>query len=642
MKCLKILFSIVFIVLLYSNRTIAQDIFETINNGDFEAVKELLEKTPELIKTRDNEGDSPLTWAVTTDNIKIARYLIKQGAEINSSNKDGRTPLHWAAIRATKDMAELLIENGADINSLDYDKHTPLHNAGTRGNVEVAKLLVEKGVDLEIKDDYGRTPLILTARERGNIDIIRILIDSGANIDERDKFNDSSLDLAAWRGYRDVVSLLIDHGARINITGENGKLLLINAVSNGLDNLFSKLMEKEADLKIKDSRGGNLLHAASQGGSEKIVETLINKDLNLNQSDIFGWTPLHYASEKGHSNVVKILLEKGADIHARNIKGESAYNISAKNERQEIIVLLVQKGANQDPVKFPPLKGNYFGQIKQKEGPELFASGIVADKMGSHSPIVFSPDNKEAFWPSSVEIPGTGYTRGIILFSKQVNGNWILPEVAKFSSDYGDGEPFFSIDGSRLYFISRRPFSDEGRAIDENIWYIERQNKGWSDPKPFSEIINNWEMHWQFSLDKNNNVYFGSGAGGGMGMGDIYCSKYINGEYTTPGNLGANVNSKNGEFSPLIAPDSSFLIFTRNNMEKQKIGLFISFKKKDGTWTLAKDMGNIINGSGRSICSTLSPDGKYLFYLGNENGMSGIFWIQVDQIIEEHRKEELK
>ena len=641
MKNLKPIFVII-LVLMHTFQSNGQDIFETINNGDLETVKSILEKDPELIKARDNVGDSPLTWAVTTNNIEIARYLIKQGAEINASNQDGRTPIHWVVIRAGADMAELLIENGADINIVDYDKHTPLHNAGTRGNVEVAKLLVEKGADLEIKDDYGRTPLILTAREMGNIDIIRILIDSGANINARDNFNDTALDLAAWRDYREVVKLLIDKGAEIHIDGENSKFLLINAVSNGLDYLFSKLMEIGTDLNIKDSRGGNLLHAASQGGSDKIVEILINKNFNLNQADIFGWTPLHYASEKGHINVVKKLLEKGADINTRNKKGESAYNISVKKAGQEIVKLLAENGANQDLVKFPALKGEYFGQLKNSKGPELFAPGIVSDKESSHSPIVFSPNGKEAFWPLSVEIPGTGYTRGILLHSKQVNGYWQLPEVAQFSGDMGEGEPFFSIDGNRLYFISRRPFSGEGGAIDENIWYVEQQENGWSEPKPFSDVINSQEMHWQFSLDSENNIYFGSGAGGGMGMGDIYCSKFVNGKYATPENLGSNINSKNGEFSPFIAPNGSFLIFTRNIMEKQKIGLFISFKKKDGTWTLAKDMGNIINGSGRSICSTLSQDGKYLFYLGSENGISGMYWVQVDQIIKELKPKELK
>jgi len=74
-------------------------------------------------------------------------------------------------------------------------------------------------------------------------------------------------------------------------------------------------------------------------------------------------------------------------------------------------------------------------------------------------------------------------------------------------------------------------------------------------------------------------------------------------------------------------------------MVLSEIGLYISFKQKDGSWTEAISLGNPINESGRSLCSTLSPDGKYLFYLGNQDGISGIYWVSIEQIIEDLRPE---
>ena len=438
-----------------------------------------------------------------------------------------------------------------------------------------------------------------------------------------------------------MVDLLIKKGTDIP-SGEIGKQLVVNAAANGLDNLFNHLLGKGIDLGIRDEFGGSLLHSASRGGSEEIVNILIEKKFAVDEPDVYGWVPLHYAAEKGHKEVIWALLESGADINKRNLKGESAYNIALREKQKETAKILIEKGASQSPVNFPQLKGEYFGQTKPGELPVLFARGIVSDKEFSHSPVVFSPDGLEAFWTSSEEIPGTGYTRNIILHSKQKNGYWQMPEKAPFSGDEGDGEPFFSIDGNRLYFISRRPISGEGEPVDENIWYAERKDKGWSDPQPISEVISSQEMHWQFSLDAKNNVYFGSSSGGGRGLSDIYCSRYIKGEYTKPEILGSSINSNHGEFSPFIAPDGSYLIFSRHGADNERIGLFISFRKRDGSWTEAMDMGKPINDSGMSLCTSLSPDGRYIFYLGERDGISGIYWMKINRIIEKLKKEVLK
>lgn len=260
----------------------AQDVFKTIQSGNLDAIKELLDRNPELVHAKDSEGDSTLTQAVVFRNIEMARYLTENGVNINGSNQRGLTSLHWAAIRAGSEMTKLLIRNGAQINICDYENQTPLHKAGASGNTEAAGVLVEEGADLEIRDAYGRTPLLVTARERGNIDVIRILIEGGADINAKDNFNDTPLTLAAWRGYENMADLLIEKGADIP-SGEIGQQLVVNAAANGLDNLFSHLLGKGIDLDIRDEFGGSLLHSASRGGSEEIVNILIEKKFAVDE-----------------------------------------------------------------------------------------------------------------------------------------------------------------------------------------------------------------------------------------------------------------------------------------------------------------------------------------------------------------------
>ena len=64
-------------------------------------------------------------------------------------------------------------------------------------------------------------------------------------------------------------------------------------------------------------------------------------------------------------------------------------------------------------------------------------------------------------------------------------------------------------------------------------------------------------------------------------------------------------------------------------------GLYISFKKEDGSWTQAKNIKPTINTNGS--LATLSPDGKYLFY--NCNLDQNIYWLDA-KIIEDLKPKE--
>jgi hypothetical protein len=208
---------------------------------------------------------------------------------------------------------------------------------------------------------------------------------------------------------------------------------------------------------------------------------------------------------------------------------------------------LASKGADTKPGQFPVLKGDYLGQKPPGDKPELFAQGIVSSIWGLHSTVAFSPEGSEAFWTPMVDVPGSIYTKGIIFRMKRVNGSWTVPEQAPFSGEFDDDVPFYSPDGKKLYFISSRPLPEEKNSGKERIWYVDRTNEGKSEAKPLDPIINDQQMHWQFSVDSKGNIYFGSRAADGYGMGDIYFSPFVNGSYTKPENLGPAINTDTDE-----------------------------------------------------------------------------------------------
>ena len=265
--------------------------------------------------------------------------------------------------------------------------------------------------------------------------------------------------------------------------------------------------------------------------------------------------------------------------------------------------------------------------------PELFAPKIMNAEHGYHSTVIFSPDLTEAFW-SPME-------RGdCLMHSIMINGTWTSPQVIDFGIELGVGDAAFSTDGNRLYFQTFQP-PKAGDIERERIWFIERNADGWSEPGPIDDVILAHPTHWTFSFARNRNLYFTSEIEGVRGEQDIYIARFDGEKYLPPEDLGEAINSDGIDLAPYIAPDESYLIFTRRGKDTKKTDLFISFKKLDGSWTNAVDMGPKINTEHHDLCASLTPDGKYLFFISQRERMNGIYWVDV-KIIEELKSKQLQ
>ncbi len=306
---------------------------------------------------------------------------------------------------------------------------------------------------------------------------------------------------------------------------------------------------------------------------------------------------------------------------------------------------------------FPVLKGPYLGQKPPGMTPEIFAPGIVSTGM-HEAALVFSPDGKlMSFYIMHLT---HGFTA--IVFVEQKNGQWTKPQVASFSGKFHDSDAFFSYDSQRLFFNSDRPSENEGKAGNLDIWVVEREKTGWSEPKNLGTVINSEDVDVNPCVTRNGTLYFASNRAGGRGSHDIYRSLLKNGEYGEPENLGDSINTSNFESSPFVSPDESYIIFNRFTQKKGEVisGLHISFKKSDGSWSKAINMGNVINDLEPAMFAFVSYDGRYLFFTSTkvpylpytgkaltydeiikmfnspQNGSGDIYWVDA-KIIEELR-----
>lgn len=153
-----------------------------------------------------------------------------------------------------------------------------------------------------------------------------------------------------------------------------------------------------------------------------------------------------------------------------------------------------------------------------------------------------------------------------------------------------------------------------------------KQEKGvWTAPKSVSPLINACDLHWLFSVTTNGTIYFSSPREGGFGANDIYRSRLVTGKYQEPENLGNVINTPGVDHTPYISPDEGYLIFVSRGRSASPgdFQFYISYKNEDGSWKDPIDLGQKINSLGSALCPTVTPDEKYMFFIGQGD----IYWV---------------
>jgi Tol biopolymer transport system component len=269
---------------------------------------------------------------------------------------------------------------------------------------------------------------------------------------------------------------------------------------------------------------------------------------------------------------------------------------------------LIHSATSQRPARRP-----YASDQPLKE-PTIFGAGVISTGDDESHP-AFMPDGRTLYFLKNTP----DFSHWTIVVSRFERGRWGEPEVAPFSGQYSDADPFITPDGQRFFFISTRPV-DGNRKEDNDIWMMEKNGAGWGSPQHLGPTINSEANEWFPTVADNGALYFGSERPGGRGSADIWRAPFTQGGYGAAENLGQPVNSRAGEFEPLIAPDESFLIFAAAGREGGfgAFDLYISWLK-EGVWTQPLNLGEGINSSRWDFAPKLSPDGRYFFFASNRS-----------------------
>ena len=280
-----------------------------------------------------------------------------------------------------------------------------------------------------------------------------------------------------------------------------------------------------------------------------------------------------------------------------------------------MLILLIIVAAQNSDRKLP------FNFGKPTSEPTVFAPGVISTGDYEVCP-QFSLDGKTLYFVKST--PDANFWT--IVFSRFEHGKWSAPQIAPFSGRYSDADEFITRDGKQMFFISKRPLPNatnkEPRKLD--IWVMHRTPTGWGEPRNLGAPVNSEESEYFPTLTNDGTLYFGSRRAGGKGGVDLYRSRFVNGKYQKPENLGDAINSEFDEYEPCIAPDESFLIFMAGGRPDGLGGfdLFISYNR-NGRWTNVKSLGAPINSAADELSPRITPDGKNFFCASARSAIDG-------------------
>nr|ADA72230.1 AnkA [Anaplasma phagocytophilum]ADA72232.1 AnkA [Anaplasma phagocytophilum] len=213
-----------------------------------------------------NEGADPKAIKGIIDS------LVQKGANLGSMDEQGNPALHLALVNARGKIAKVLIKAGANPEQLDCHGRTPLHVAAAVGDTAQFKMMARSSTEqcFSSHSYTGDTPLheALASREVTEKSFLKMLKEIKGQVSPecfRDVINarqlasgETLLHLAASRGYGRACKILVNAGAEVSVVDIEGRTPADVAAPSlkARPWFFGKSVAKQLEERVQVPEGG--------------------------------------------------------------------------------------------------------------------------------------------------------------------------------------------------------------------------------------------------------------------------------------------------------------------------------------------------------------------------------------------------
>ncbi|MCO5234581.1 MAG: OmpA family protein [Chitinophagales bacterium] len=245
--------------------------------------------------------------------------------------------------------------------------------------------------------------------------------------------------------------------------------------------------------------------------------------------------------------------------------------------------------------------------------PAYYRDGIIYIGNGKNKRKKYSWNNRP--WLNIIQIPfkPTGKEK----LEKKILK---LPQVNKFHS----GPATFTPQYNRIYFSHSQNQIKKSKIKTNTIGIFtaqKRENK-WTELKALNFNHPDYSIAHPSLGNNGKDLFFVSDMPGGFGGMDIYYSRFSNGKWTTPINLGPNINTSANELFPFIHEDGTLYFTSDGHIGYGGLDIFYS-NYKNGNWVHPKNIGTPLNSSYDDFGLILDSKKNNGYFSSNRSGGAG-------------------
>lgn len=209
--------------------------------------------------------------------------------------------------------------------------------------------------------------------------------------------------------------------------------------------------------------------------------------------------------------------------------------------------------------------------------------------------------------------------------------------LGKFiNSEMDELTPFISSDDEMLFYTTNDKYDTKYMLYSNNVFFSAQKNGVFAKGKSLS-AVNSMDDEFMAGISTYDDAIFVQ-LQGYEAYQDIMESERAGKAYRGKMILNENVNSKAPEFAACETMNGDTLIFSSQRPEGfGGTDLYYSLKLPDGTWSVARNLGDKINTPYDEDFPVVSANGKKLYFTSNNPNSMGGFDIFVSEINKKDR-----
>ncbi|TQN67290.1 Ankyrin-3, partial [Colletotrichum shisoi] len=331
---------------------------ETADGRDL--VRELVNESP--TRRTGYRENSPLHDAAEAKRAKIARLLLKHGADVDRRNQAQETPLHAAVKVESRVMMGLLLDHGASLHVREKRGHTPLELAISDAGTETVRLLLDRGARVE--RNLASDSNLMCESTRMAVSMLR----AGVRLDQVGSFGIPIWTPALFNVGLATFVLNSDCGGDL-VVGATGRVMWklvwyvhvvddVSPMHRSLRLLYRRLgagaMRRIAELEGdgRDKPFSLLCFCAYYGLAEE-VGVLVRMGCDVEFEGSAAGTALMAAAHEGRMGIVKLLVLAGARVQYERDGVRQSAVAAAVNFPEVLSWLLVGRYSEQAKIEEP-------------------------------------------------------------------------------------------------------------------------------------------------------------------------------------------------------------------------------------------------------------------------------------------------